>query len=399
MHRVMIIGAGAVAKVTNCKLHQMADIFSEVIIASRTLSKAQTLAQKWVKGKALAEKVNADDKDAVAALLRKYKPKLVINLALPYQDLPIMEACLQEKIHYLDTASYEPPNQPLYQYSYQWKYGPHYEQAGIMGLLGIGFDPGVTNAFVAYAQKHYFDEIHYLDIVDVNAGDHGHPFATNFNLEINLREITQPGRYWENGQWHITPPHSLRKEVNLPGIGSMPTYLVYHEELESLVKFFPTLKRARFWMGFSDNYLTHLRVLQNVGLTRIDPVDYEGHSVVPLKFLQRLIPDPATLTQSYKGPVSIGTQLRGIKEGKERTLYIYTTLLHEDAYQDCDSQAVAYTAGVPPALAARLILEGTWLRPGVWNVEQLDPDPLMELLPRFGLPWKAEVDYPIDFPA
>lgn len=397
MPKVLVVGAGAVGAVTVCKLAQRPDLFPEIVVASRTFSKCQKLAEKHPQVRIIPEELNADDVKATVALLKKHKPALLLNLALPYQDLPLMDACLEAGVDYLDTASYEPPNHPQYEYSYQWKYRDAYEKAGIMAVLGIGFDPGVTNAFVAYAAKHYFDEIHYLDIVDCNAGNHGRPFATNFNLEINLREITQTGRYYENGQLIEVPPLSISQDLKFPDIGIRKAYLIFHEELESLVKHYPTIRRARFWMTFSDSYLTHLRAFMNVGLTRIDPIDYEGHPVVPIKFLQKLLPDPASLAPDYKGWVSIGVQLRGVYQGKPRTLYMYTNIRHEWAYADCGAQAVAYTAGVPPAVAAELMVSGIWKKPGVWNVEQLDPDPLLERLPAAGLPWKAVLDYPLDF--
>ncbi|GIV25511.1 MAG: saccharopine dehydrogenase [Bacteroidia bacterium] len=397
MAKVMVVGAGAVSQVTVCKLARRPDLFSEIVVASRTFAKCQALAHKHPHARIIPEALDADNVSETVALLKKHRPALLLNLALPYQDLPLMDACLEAGVDYLDTASYEPPNVPLYEYRYQWAYQEKYQQAGLMAVLGIGFDPGVTNAFVAYAAKHLFDEIHYLDIVDCNAGQHGRPFATNFNLEINLREITQPGRYYENGQLVEVPPLSISQDVRFPEIGVRKAYLIFHEELESLVKHFPTIRRARFWMTFSDSYLMHLRAFINAGLTRIDPVDYEGHPVVPIKFLQKLLPDPASLAPDYKGWVSIGVQLRGIYQGQPRTAYIYTNIRHEWAYQDCGAQAVAYTAGVPPAVAAELMLTGVWKRPGVWNVEQLDPDPLLERLPAAGLPWKVVVDYPLDF--
>lgn len=397
MPKVMIVGAGAVAQVTVCKLARRPDLFPEIVVASRTLAKCHALADRYPQARIIPEPLNADNVQETLALLKKHKPALLLNLALPYQDLALMDACLEAGVDYLDTASYEPPDTPLYEYKYQWAYHERYEKAGIMAVLGIGFDPGVTNAFVAYAAKHLFDEIHYLDIIDCNAGDHGRPFATNFNLEINLREITQPGRYYQDGKLIEVPAMSISQDVRFPEIGVRRAYLIFHEELESLVKHYPTLRRARFWMTFSDNYLMHLRAFMNAGLTRIEPIDYEGCKVVPIKFLQKLLPDPASLAPGYKGWVSIGVQLRGIKDGQPRTAYLYTNIRHEWAYQDCGSQAVAYTAGVPPAIAAELMVSGVWKKPGVWNVEQLDPDPLLERLPAAGLPWKVVVDYPLDF--
>lgn len=397
MAKVLVVGAGAVGQVTVCKLAQRPDLFPEIVVASRTLAKCKKLAEKHPQTRIIPEELNADNVSETVALLQRHKPALLLNLALPYQDLPLMDACLEAGVDYLDTASYEPPTMPFYEYKYQWAYQERFQKAGLTAVLGIGFDPGVTNAFVAYAAKELFDEIHYLDIVDCNAGDHGRPFATNFNLEINLREITQTGRYYENGKLIEVPPLSVWQDVRFPEIGIRRAYLIFHEELESLVKHFPTLRRARFWMTFSEQYLMHLRAFMNVGLTRIDPVDYEGHPVVPIKFLQKLLPDPSTLAPDYKGWVSIGVQLRGIYRGKPRTAFIYTNIRHEWAYQDCEAQAVAYTAGVPPAVAAELICTGIWKKPGVWNVEQLDPIPLLERLPEAGLPWKVVLDYPLDF--
>ena len=398
MPKVMVVGAGAVAQVTVCKLARRPDLFPEIVVASRTRAKCEALAARHPQARIIPEAVNADNVAQTVALLEKHRPALVINLALPYQDLPLMEACLQAGVDYLDTASYEPPDTPKYEYRYQWEFQERYQQAGRTAVLGIGFDPGVTNAFVAYAAKHLFDELHYLDIIDCNAGDHGRPFATNFNLEINLREITQPGRYYEGAQLVEVPPLSVSQDVRFPEIGVRRAYLIFHEELESLVKHFPSLRRARFWMTFGESYLMHLRAFMNVGLTSIEPVDYEGCSVVPIKFLQELLPDPASLAPDYKGWVSIGVQLRGTYQGQPRTAYLYTNIRHEWAYQDCGAQAVAYTAGVPPAVAAELLSTGAWKpQPGVWNVEQLDPVPLLERLPAAGLPWKAIIDYPLDF--
>ncbi|MCS7188252.1 MAG: saccharopine dehydrogenase family protein [Bacteroidia bacterium] len=397
MPKVMVVGAGAVAQVTVCKLARRPDLFPEIVLASRTFAKCQKLAERYPQTRIIPEELNADDKAQTLNLIEKHRPVLVLNLALPYQDLSLMDACLEAGVDYLDTASYEPPELPLYEYKYQWAYKEKYEKAGITAILGIGFDPGVTNAFVAYAARHFFDEIHYLDIIDCNAGDHGLPFATNFNLEINLREITQNGRYYENGKLIEVPPLSISQDVRFPEIGVRKAYLIFHEELESLVKNFPTIRRARFWMTFSEKYLMHLKAFMNVGLTRIDAIDYEGHPVVPIKFLQKLLPDPAALGANYKGWVSIGVQLRGVYQGQPRTAFLYTNIRHEWAYQDCGSQAVAYTAGVPPAIAAELIVTGAWKKPGVWNVEELPPEPLLELLPAAGLPWKAVIDYPLDF--
>lgn len=388
MAKVLIIGAGGVGNVVVKKCAQVPEVFSEIVLASRTKSKCDKIASE-VSRPILTEQVNADDAGQVAALIRKHKPSLVINVALPYQDLPIMDACLAEKVNYLDTANYEPPDVARFEYKWQWAYHERYAQAGIMALLGSGFDPGVTNVFCAYAQKHFYDEIHSIDIVDCNAGEHGHPFATNFNPEINIREITQKGRYWENGRWVEVEPLSIRKEIDYPEVGPRASYLLYHEELESLVKHIRGLKRIRFWMTFSESYLTHLRVLQNVGMTRIDPVEYEGHQIVPLQFLKAVLPDPGSLGVNYKGKTCIGCIFDGVKDGQRRQMMIYNVCDHAACFREVGAQAVSYTTGVPAMIGAKMILEGKWRGQGVFNMEQFDPDPFMEDLNRYGLPWKV----------
>lgn len=387
MAKVLIIGAGGVGNVAVKKCAQVPEVFSEIVLASRTKSKCDKIASE-VSRPILTEQVDADDARQVAALIRKHRPALVINVALPYQDLPIMDACLAEKVDYLDTASYEPPEMPVFEYEWQWAYHERYAQAGIMALLGCGFDPGVTNVFCAYAQKHFYDEIHFIDIVDCNAGEHGHPFATNFNPEINIREITQEGRYWENGRWVEVQPMSIRKEIDYPEVGPRASYLLYHEELESLVKHIRGLKRIRFWMTFSESYLTHLRVLQNVGMTRIDPVEFEGHQIIPLRFLKTLLPDPGSLGANYKGKTCIGCIFDGVKDGQRRQMMIYNVCDHAACFREVGAQAVSYTTGVPAMIGAKMMLEGKWRGQGVFNVEQFDPDPFMEDLNRYGLPWK-----------
>lgn len=388
MAKVLIIGAGGVGNVVVKKCAQVPEVFSEIVLASRTKSKCDKIASE-VSRPILTEQGNADDAGQVAALIRKHKPSLVINVALPYQDLPIMDACLAEKVNYLDTANYEPPDVARFEYKWQWAYHERYAQAGIMALLGSGFDPGVTNVFCAYAQKHFYDEIHSIDIVDCNAGEHGHPFATNFNPEINIREITQKGRYWENGRWVEVEPLSIRKEIDYPEVGPRASYLLYHEELESLVKHIRGLKRIRFWMTFSESYLTHLRVLQNVGMTRIDPVEYEGHQIVPLQFLKAVLPDPGSLGVNYKGKTCIGCIFDGVKDGQRRQMMIYNVCDHAACFREVGAQAVSYTTGVPAMIGAKMILEGKWRGQGVFNMEQFDPDPFMEDLNRYGLPWKV----------
>ena len=330
--------------------------------------------------------VDADDATQVAELIRKVQPDLVVNLALPYQDLPIMDACLETGVDYLDTANYEPKDEAKFEYSWQWAYQERFEKAGIMALLGSGFDPGVTNVYTAYAAKHYFDEIHYLDIVDCNGGDHGQAFATNFNPEINIREITQRGRFWENGEWKETDPLSVREDLHYQNIGERASYLMFHEELESLVKHFPTIKRARFWMTFGDAYLTHLRVLEGIGMTSIEPIDYQGQQIVPLEFLKAVLPNPGSLAEGYTGKTCIGTYITGIKDGEE-TIFIYNNCDHAVCNEEVGAQAVSYTTGVPAMIGAALMLNGTWKKPGVWNMEQFDPDPFMDMLNQHGLPW------------
>ncbi|MGD9947118.1 MAG: saccharopine dehydrogenase family protein [Desulfobulbus sp.] len=391
MSHVLIIGAGGVGSVVVHKCAQVGEVFSQITLASRTVSKCEAIAQsvKERTGVTVAvEQVDADNVAETVALLKRIKPDLVLNVALPYQDLPLMDACLEAGVDYLDTANYEPPEVAKFEYKWQWAYKERFEKAGLSGLLGSGFDPGVTNVYCAYAQKHYFDEIHTLDIIDCNAGDHGQPFATNFNPEINIREITQRGRYWEHGEWVETDPLSWSMNYDFPeGIGSKKCFLMYHEELESLVENIRGLKRARFWMTFSEQYLTHLRVLENVGMTRIDPVTYQGREIVPIQFLKAVLPEPASLGPLTKGRTCIGCVMKGIKDGKEKQIYIYNICSHEEAYREVGSQAISYTTGVPAMIGAKMMLQGLWKRAGVWNMEEYDPDPFMEDLNKHGLPW------------
>ncbi len=396
MSRVLIIGAGGVAGVVVKKCAMLPEYFSEIHLASRTVSKCEKLQQEAGKDRVVGVyQVDADKASEVAELIRKVEPALVINVALPYQDLPIMDACLETGVHYLDTANYEPKDEAKFEYSWQWAYHDKFKEKGIMALLGAGFDPGVTNVFTAYAAKHYFDEIHYLDIVDCNGGDHGQAFATNFNPEINIREITQRGKYWENGEWHETDPISVREDLDYPNVGVRPSYLLFHEELESLVKHFPTLKRARFWMTFGDAYLTHLRVLENVGMTSIKPIDFQGQKVVPLEFLKAVLPNPGSLAEGYTGLTCIGTYVTGIKDGEEKTIFIFNNCDHAKCNEEVGAQAVSYTTGVPAMIAASMMLQDKWKKPGVWNMEQFDPDEFMERLNKYGLPWQVvECDSP-----
>ena len=387
MAKVLIIGAGGVSNVVVHKCAQVAEVFSEIVLASRTKSKCDAIAA-MLDRPITTEQVNADDVDQMVALIKKHMPDLVLNVALPYQDLPIMDACLETGVDYLDTANYEPLDEAKFEYGWQWNYRDSFEDAGIMALLGSGFDPGVTNVFCAYAQKHYFDEIHHIDIVDCNAGDHGHPFATNFNPEINIREITQKGKYWEDGQWKEIDPMSVSMDIDFPEVGERKGYLLYHEEEESLVENIPGLKRIRFWMTFGQTYINHLQVLQNVGMTRIDPVEFEGHKIVPLQFLKAVLPDPGSLGTNYKGKTCIGVIFNGIKDGAEKNMMIYNVCDHAECFKETGAQAVSYTTGVPAMIGAKMMLEGKWKKEGVWNMEQFDPDPFMEALNQYGLPWK-----------
>jgi len=398
--KILIIGAGGVATVAAHKCAQLPQIFSEILLASRTLSKCEIIKKdihkRYGRDIGIAQ-IDADNVPGLINLIKSFQPNIVLNLALPYQDLHIMDACLETGVHYVDTANYEPPDVAHFEYSWQWAYHDRFKEKGLIAVLGSGFDPGVTNVFTAYAQKHLFDEIHYLDILDCNAGSHGHPFATNFNPEINIREVTQVVRHWENGKWIETPPiiekGSIHFSFNYPVAGVQDSYLLYHEELESLVKHIKGLKRARFWMTFSENYLNHLRVLQNVGMTRIDEVDYEGHKVVPIKFLKRLLPEPASLGTKYTGKTVIGNIMTGVKDGKSITRYIYNVCDHEEAFKETGTQAIAYTTGVPAMIGAMMVLTGVWHGTGVYNMEQLDPDKFMEALNTYGLPWQI-VDHP-----
>jgi len=392
MGKALIIGAGGVGRVVAHKCAQNPDVFEEIIIASRTLSKCDELKKELDGGKTKVHtaQVDADKTEEVINLINRFRPDIVINVALPYQDLSIMEACLATKTDYVDTANYEPPEVPKFEYKWQWAYKEKFEKAGITALLGSGFDPGVTGVFTAYAQKHYFDEIHYIDILDANAGDHGYPFATNFNPEINIREITAPGSYWEGGKWIETKPLEIKRTFNFPEIGNMDIYLLHHEEIESLAKNIKNVKRIRFWMTFSQKYLTHLQVLQNVGMTSIEPIEFEGKMIQPLQFLKAVLPDPATLGPRTKGKTNIGCIFRGIKDGKPRNYYVYNVCDHQECFKEVGAQAVSYTAGVPAMIGAMMVLTGKWKKPGVFNVEEFDPDPFMDALNKNGLPWKED---------
>ncbi len=388
MGKVLIIGAGGVGTVVAHKVAQNPDVFTEIVLASRTQSKCDAIANAIGGNRIVTDRVDADKVEDLVALFKKHKPEIVINVALPYQDLTIMDACLHCGVNYLDTANYEPLDEAKYEYKWQWAYRERFEQAGLTAILGCGFDPGVSGVYTAYAAKHYFKEMHYLDIVDCNAGNHGMAFATNFNPEINIREVTQKGKYYENGKWIETEPHEIHRPLTYPNIGPKESYLIYHEELESLVKNYPTIKRARFWMTFGQEYLTHLRVIQNIGMARIDPVMYNGVEIVPIQFLKVVLPNPGDLGKNYTGETSIGCRIRGIdKEGKELTYYVYNNCSHHAAYLETGAQGVSYTTGVPAMIGAMMFLTGKWKKPGVYNVEEFDPDPFMEQLNKQGLPW------------
>ncbi len=397
MAKVVIIGAGGVGTVCAHKCAQHPEVFGpQMVIASRTKSKCDAVAEAIRKAvpqapEILTDRVDADNVDEIVELLQRHKPELVINLALPYQDLTIMEACLKCGVNYLDTANYEPKDVAHFEYSWQWAYRERFEKAGLTAILGCGFDPGVSGVFTAYAAKHHFSEMEYLDIVDCNAGDHGKAFATNFNPEINIREITQNGRYYLDGKWVTTKPLEIHGQLTYPRIGQRDSYLLYHEELESLVQNFPTIKRARFWMTFGQEYLTHLRVIQNIGMARIDEVDYNGMKIVPLQFLKAVLPNPQDLGENYHGETSIGCRIAGKdKEGKPLTYYIFNNCSHEAAYKETGMQAVSYTTGVPAMVGAMMFLTGKWALNGVRNVEEFDPDPFLEQLALNGLPWEEE---------
>jgi len=390
MGRILIIGAGGVGTVVAHKVSQHPEVFTEIMLASRTKSKCDVIAADVKRRSGVSirtARVDADNVPELVQLLNEYQPELLINVALPYQDLTIMDACLEAGVNYLDTANYEPKDEAHFEYSWQWAYKEKFEKAGLTAILGCGFDPGVTSVYTAYAVKHHFDEIHYLDIVDCNAGDHGKAFATNFNPEINIREVTQRGKYWEDGRWVETDPHEIHKALNYPEIGPKESYVIYHEELESLVKNFPTLKRARFWMTFGQEYLTHLRVIQNIGMARIDEVDYNGVKIVPIQFLKAVLPNPGDLGENYTGQTSIGCRIKGLKAGVEKTYYVYNNCSHEEAYRETGAQGVSYTTGVPAMIGAMMFMTGEWRKPGVYNVEEFNPDPFMEKLNQCGLPW------------
>ena len=412
MSRLLIIGCGGVAQVAIKKCCQNSEIFTEICIASRTKEKCDALKKEldaWTDTKVTTAKVDADCTDEVITLIREYQPDAVLNVAHPYQDLTIMDACLACKVSYIDTANYEAEDTndkawrsvyeerckrlgftAYFDYSWQWAYHEKFKEAGITALLGSGFDPGVTSVYSAYALKHYFDEIETIDILDCNGGDHGYPFATNFNPEINLREVSAPGSYWENGKWIEVAPMSIKREYNFPQVGQKDMYLLHHEEIESLAKNIPGIKRIRFFMTFGQSYLTHMKCLENVGMLKTEPIDFEGHKIVPSRFLKALLPDPASLGPRTVGKTNIGCIFHGKKDGKEKTIYIYNVCDHQECYKEVGSQAISYTTGVPAMIGAMMILTKTWSGSGVFNVEEFDPDPFMDALNKWGLPWVVE---------
>ena len=390
MGKALIIGCGGVAGVAVHKCCQNSEVFEEICIASRTKSKCDALKEKLSGGRTIIHtaRVNADKVEELIPLIEEFRPDVVLNLALPYQDLTIMEACLATGTHYVDTANYEPPDIAKFEYRWQWDYRERFEKAGITALLGSGFDPGVTGVFSAYAQKHHFDEINTIDILDANAGDHGYPFATNFNPEINIREVSARGSYWEDGKWVETEPMEIKRVYDFPEIGEKDMYLLHHEELESLARNIKGICRIRFFMTFSQSYLTHLKCLEDVGMTSIKPIEFKGKQIVPLQFLKAVLPDPASLGPRTKGKTNIGCIFQGKKDGKEKTYYLYNVCDHQECYREVGSQAISYTTGVPAMIGAMLLITGTWNKPGVHNIEEFDPDPFMDALNKWGLPWR-----------
>lgn len=389
MATVLIIGAGGVGRVVAHKCVMNASTFDRIVLASRTLKRCEEIQSELPRGAIEITSLDADNTQEVIDLIKRVNADILINVALPYQDLTIMDACIATQTPYLDTANYEHPDEAKFEYKLQWEKDQAFKDAGIMGLLGSGFDPGATNVFCAYAQKHYFDEIHTIDILDCNAGDHGYAFATNFNPEINLREVSAKGRYWENGQWIETEPMEIMQVWDYPEVGPKDSYLLYHEEMESLVKHIKGLKRIRFFMTFGQSYLTHMKCLENIGMLGIKEVEHKGMKIVPMEFLKTLLPDPASLGPRTKGKTNIGIVAEGLKDGKKRKIYIYQVKDHEECYAEVKAQGVSYTTGVPAVIGAKLMVEGKWSGKGVFNMEQLDPDFFMEEMNTQGLPWNV----------
>ena len=392
MSKVLLIGAGGVASVAAAKMCGNADVFTDLLIASRTQKRCEDVKaaceSRGTATRVATAQIDAMDVPRLTALVRDYKPDLVMNIALPYQDLAIMDACLAAGASYLDTANYEPPDTAHFEYAWQWAYRERFAKAGLTAILGCGFDPGVTQVFSAYAQKHHFDTIETLDILDCNGGDHGYPFATNFNPEINIREVTAKGSYWEDGHWVETEPMAIKRVYNFDQVGEKDMYLLHHEEIESLALHLKGIRRIRFFMTFGQSYLTHLKCLENVGMTRIDPIDFKGQKIVPIQFLKALLPDPASLGPRTKGKTNIGCIFHGKKDGKTVDYYLYNVCDHQECYREVGSQAISYTTGVPAMIGAKMFLQGNWRKPGVYTCEEFDPDPFMAELPKQGLPWQ-----------
>ena len=392
MSKVLLIGAGGVASVAAAKMCGNTDVFTDLLIASRTQKRCEDVKaaceSRGTATRVATAQIDAMDVPRLTALVRDYKPDLVMNIALPYQDLAIMDACLAAGVSYLDTANYEPPDTAHFEYAWQWAYRERFAKAGLMAILGCGFDPGVTQVFSAYAQKHHFDTIETLDILDCNGGDHGYPFATNFNPEINIREVTAKGSYWEDGHWVETEPMAIKRVYNFDQVGEKDMYLLHHEEIESLALHLKGIRRIRFFMTFGQSYLTHLKCLENVGMTRIDPIDFKGQKIVPIEFLKALLPDPASLGPRTKGKTNIGCIFHGKKDGKDVDYYLYNVCDHQECYREVGSQAISYTTGVPAMIGAKMFLQGNWRKPGVYTCEEFDPDPFMAELPKQGLPWQ-----------
>ena len=392
MDNVLVVGAGGVGAVAVVKMAMHPEIFKNITLASRTLSKCEEIAAnvKTRTGVEIATRqIDAMDVAATAALIKEIGAELVVNLALPYQDLALMDACLEAGVHYLDTANYEPEDTAKFEYHWQWAYQDRFEKAGLTAVLGSGFDPGVTSIFATWVRKHKLNGIRLIDVLDCNGGDNGKPFATNFNPEINIREVTAVARHWEQGAWVETPAMTHKVAFDFPAVGEKNMYLMYHEELESLKTHFTEIERARFWMTFGDAYINHVTVLQNIGMTRIDPVIYEGQEIIPLQFLKAVLPDPSELGALTKGKTCIGDIITGPTDDGEKTYYIYNICDHEECFAEVGSQAVAYTTGVPAMIGAAMMMKGEWLEPGVWNTEQLNPDAFVDMLNTDGLPWQV----------
>jgi len=390
MSRVLIIGAGGVGQVVAAKCAQMPEVFEDITLASRTESKCQAIATRLDRPIETAA-VDANVADNVETLLTHTRPDIVINVAQPYQNLPIMEGCARTGVHYLDTSMYDEPDIFATDYEPQLKFAARYQPKNVTGVLSIGFDPGVVNVFCAYAQKHHFDQIENIDIIDCNDGDHGLPFATNFDPETNIREILADAFYYQDGKLESAKALTVKQDFEFPDIGTRTGYLMFHEEVISIAENIPGVKRVRFWMTFGKSYLRHLDVLQNVGLTSTAAIEYQGQKIVPLQFLKVVLPEPSSLGPRYTGKTCIATIIEGIKDGEAKKIVIYNLCDHKAAYEEVGVQAISYTTGVPAVTAAQQVLSGAWQQPGVFCPEQLDPDPFLEDLAKNGLPWHVTV--------